>query len=69
MHVVPLTAQEIRDYVACGESLDKAGAYAIQGAFGKYIDRFEGDYENVIGLPVTRVLRELRSLSEEEEDE
>ena len=69
VHVVPLTAQEIRDYVACGESLDKAGAYAIQGAFGKYIDRFEGDYENVIGLPVTRVLRELRSLSEEEEDE
>ena len=66
VHVVPMTEREIRDYVACGESLDKAGAYAIQGEFGKYIDRFEGDYENVIGLPVKRVLSEIRSMTEEE---
>ena len=66
VHVVPMTEREIRDYVACGESLDKAGAYAIQGEFGKYIDRFEGDYENVIGLPIKRVLSEIRSMTEEE---
>ncbi len=64
VHVVPLSEQEIQNYVACGESLDKAGAYAIQGEFGKYIDRFEGDYENVIGLPVKRVLKELCDMAE-----
>ncbi len=66
VHVVPMTEEEIRAYVACGESLDKAGAYAIQGAFGKYIDRFEGDYENVIGLPVARLLEELGKISGED---
>lgn len=68
VHVVPMSEREIRDYVACGESMDKAGAYAIQGAFGQYIDRFEGDYENVIGLPLQRVLSALSEMTKEDAD-
>jgi len=42
--------------------MDKAGAYAIQGGFGKYIDHIEGDYENIIGLPVNAVLEAIHEL-------
>jgi septum formation protein len=52
---VPLTEREIRDYVASGEPTDKAGAYAIQGLASKFIDRIEGCYFNVVGLPVALV--------------
>lgn len=43
--------EELRAYISTGEPFDKAGAYAIQGGFGKYIDHIEGSYENVVGLP------------------
>ena len=55
-----LTDQEILDYVATGEPMDKAGAYAIQGIASRRIPRIEGDYSNVVGLPVARVYRMLR---------
>jgi len=55
-----LSEQEIRDYVASGEPIDKAGAYAIQGLASRWIPRIEGDYSNVVGLPVELVLRMLR---------
>ncbi len=54
---VPLTEQEIREYVASGEPMDKAGAYAVQGLASKFIDRIDGCYFNVVGLPVARVYR------------
>ncbi len=50
-----MTENEINDYVQSGESMDKAGAYAIQGIFSKYINHIEGDYDNVVGLPYRRV--------------
>jgi septum formation protein len=51
---------ELRAYVAGGESLDKAGAYGIQGAAGAFVRRIEGDYCNVVGLPLARVVEVLR---------
>ncbi|MBZ5624678.1 MAG: Maf family protein [Acidobacteriia bacterium] len=57
----PMSAREIADYVASGEPRDKAGAYAIQGLASKYIERIEGCYFNVVGLPVSLVYRHLRS--------
>ncbi|HZU28711.1 MAG TPA: Maf family protein [Bryobacteraceae bacterium] len=58
---VPLSDVEIAEYVASGEPMDKAGAYAIQGLASRFIDRIEGDYFNVVGLPVSLVYRHLKS--------
>lgn len=58
----PLDAKEINDYVATGEPLGKAGAYAIQGLAGRYIPRIEGCYFNVVGLPLARLYTLLREL-------
>ncbi len=58
----PLTPRECQAYVACGESLDKAGAYASQSAGALLIQRIEGDHSNVIGLPISTLLLHLRDL-------
>jgi len=58
--VSELTDKDIADYVASGEPMDKAGAYAIQGIASRWIPRIEGDYCNVVGLPVALVFRMLR---------
>jgi MAF protein len=55
-----ITDAEIRDYIATGEPMDKAGAYAIQGIASRWIPRIQGDYSNVVGLPVFLVWRMLR---------
>jgi septum formation protein len=47
-----LSDDEIWTYIQSGEPMDKAGAYAIQGLGGKFVKKFEGDYDNVVGLPV-----------------
>lgn len=57
-----ITDQEIVDYVATGEPMDKAGAYAIQGIASRWIPRIEGDYCNVVGLPLALVFRMLREI-------
>lgn len=50
-----MTAEEIRDYVATGEPLDKSGSYALQGGATKFIEKIHGDWANVVGLPVYRL--------------
>jgi septum formation protein len=58
----PITQDEITEYVASGEPLDKAGAYAIQGIASRWIERIAGEYANVVGLPVALVYRLLAAL-------
>jgi septum formation protein len=58
----PIPEDELAAYLATGESFDKAGAYAIQGRAGRFIPRIEGCYFNVVGLPLSRLLSELRAL-------
>jgi septum formation protein len=58
-----LSDAEILEYVATGEPMDKAGAYAIQGVASRWIPRIEGDYGNVVGLPVALVYRMLMERS------
>ena len=57
-----LTSQDIYDYLAVGESFDKAGAYAIQGAGARLVQHVHGSMDTVIGLPVERLLREYGDL-------
>ena len=59
--VYDMTDEEIRDYISTGEPMDKAGAYRIQGKFAAYIKGIEGDYNNVVGLPVARLVHELKT--------
>lgn len=56
----PMTEEEIQCYVRSGECMDKAGAYGIQGYFARYVRRIEGDYNNVVGLPVGRLYQEAK---------
>ena len=55
----PMSDKEIEEYIATGEPMDKAGAYGIQGFGAKYIRKIEGDYNNVVGLPVGRLYQEI----------
>lgn len=62
VHVNPLTEDEISQYIDGPENVyDKAGSYAIQGTFSRHIERIEGDYFNVVGLPVSKLYAELKS--------
>ena len=55
-----LTEEEIQKYVATGDPMDKAGSYGIQGSFARYVEKIEGDYYNVVGLPVSAVYHRLK---------
>lgn len=54
--------EEIEDYIAGKEPMDKAGAYGIQGEAGMFIERIDGDYYNVVGLPIAKVVQEMKQL-------
>lgn len=56
----PMTEEEIAWYIGTGECADKAGAYGIQGYGARFISRIEGDYNNVVGLPVGRIYQEMK---------
>ena len=61
--VFPMTEEEIRSYVESGDPLDKAGAYGIQGRGRLLVKHIEGDFYTIMGLPLTRVVRELMAPS------
>ena len=61
----PLSDREIEEYIATGEPFDKAGAYGIQGRGSVLVKRIEGDFFNVMGLPVARLKRELEAFTRE----
>lgn len=58
--VYPMTEKEIQSYVATGDCMDKAGAYGIQGLFARFVEKIEGDYNNVVGLPAGRLYQEAK---------
>lgn len=60
--MTPMSDQDIEDYIATGEWEGKAGAYAIQGDADKYVERIEGSFTNVVGLPMELVARMLSEL-------
>lgn len=57
-----MTDAEIRAYIATGEPMDKAGAYGYQGVAGLFVERIDGDYFNVVGLPLCRLGRMLKTM-------
>ena len=61
--MLALSEGEIARYVATGEPMDKAGAYGIQGLASRFVERIDGSYTNVVGLPVSLVYRNLRKFS------
>lgn len=58
----PLTEEQIISYIRSGEPMDKAGAYGIQGKGAVFIEKIQGDYNNVVGLPIARVFRTLEEV-------
>ena len=62
VHFYSVSEEEIRDYICTGEPMDKAGSYGIQGRFGVYVKGIEGDYNNVVGLPVGRLFYEMKKI-------
>ena len=58
----PVSREELLAYIETGEPMDKAGSYGIQGGFGIYVKGISGDYNNVVGLPVGRLVYELKKL-------
>ena len=66
LHFRELSEQEIREYVATGEPMDKAGSYGIQGGAALFCTRMVGDYYNVMGLPVCRLGQVLKAMDTED---
>lgn len=60
VHVYPMTEEETERYLDTGEPMDKAGAYGIQGAFAAWVKSIEGDYNSVVGLPVSALWQVLK---------
>lgn len=68
VEVFSMTQKEIEDYANQAEPMDKAGAYGIQGKFAAFIKGIDGDYNNVVGLPVGRVYQEIKQLQKQEDE-
>ena len=62
VHLYPISEKDITTYIESGDPMDKAGAYGIQGDFAVHVKGIEGDYYNVVGLPIGRVYQELKKM-------
>lgn len=62
VHLYPMSDEEKKAYIATKDPMDKAGAYGIQGDFAVHVKGIEGDYYNVVGLPIGKVYQELKQL-------
>jgi len=60
-----LCENEIDEYIGTGEAMGKAGAYAIQGLGALLVEKIDGDYNNIVGLPIAKLKREIRDLLEQ----
>lgn len=60
VYFYPITEEEITEYIQTGEPFDKAGSYAIQGIASKFVEKIEGDFDNVVGLPVYAIFKDLQ---------
>lgn len=65
VYFYPITEEEIAAYINTGEPFDKAGSYAIQGIASKFVKKIEGDFDNVVGLPVFAILEELQEYAKQ----
>ncbi|MBR0516439.1 MAG: septum formation protein Maf [Eubacterium sp.] len=63
VNIASMTDEEIKKYIATGDPMDKAGAYGIQTLFTKYVTGIEGDYNNVVGLPVAAIYRRVKEMN------
>ncbi len=66
VNVCAMSPEDILEYISTGEPMDKAGAYGIQGRFAEHIAGIEGDYYNVVGLPISKVTKLLREVDKEQ---
>ena len=62
MTMYPMSPEEIEAYVKTGEPMDKAGAYGIQGKCAIHIEKIQGDYNNVVGLPIAAIYQRLKKI-------
>ena len=60
VYLSEITQKEIEEWIDSGEAMDKAGSYAIQGQFSKFITKFEGSYNSVVGLPVQKLYKAIK---------
>ena len=60
----PVSREELLSYIRTGDPMDKAGSYGIQGPFAVHIKEIQGDYNNVVGLPIAKLYHELREMEE-----
>lgn len=62
VHFYPLSPEKIKAYIATGDPMDKAGAYGIQGYAAAFVKKIDGCYNNVVGLPIARLLHEMEQM-------
>lgn len=60
VYFYPITEAELTEYLGTGEPYDKAGSYAIQGIASKFVEKIEGDFDNVVGLPVSAIIEDIK---------